>query len=64
MLDRHVLTEECLDYLAGFAGQSSERMSLYLDGNWKQLSLSATCGILENSRLVIFLFPVFFVSFQ
>ena len=52
MLDRHVLTDECLSHLATFSGLPSERMKMYEEKNWTQLSLGATCGILENSRQV------------
>lgn len=50
MLDQHILTDECLDHLASFDTRSSNRLKLYEERKFKDLSLIATCGILENFR--------------
>lgn len=52
MIDKHVLTDACLEHLAQFVAQPSERLGLYETQNWSQLSRTATAGILENSREV------------
>ncbi len=69
MLEKHVLTDSCLQHLADFVKSPSEerafRLNLYESKSWNQLTRSAsTSGILENSReasifttlIVIFLF--------
>ena len=50
MLDQHIFTDECLDHLASFDIRSSNRLKLYKERKFKDLSLIATCGILENFR--------------
>ncbi|XP_046441597.1 uncharacterized protein LOC124192399 isoform X2 [Daphnia pulex] len=55
MLEKHVLTDSCLQHLADFVESPSEerafRLNLYESKSWIQLTRSATTsGILENSR--------------
>ena len=52
MMQQHVLTDACLQHLAAFVAQPSERKRLYEEKDWKKLSQSSAVGIFEKSKQV------------
>ena len=56
MIDKHILTDECLNYLKEYVTIPSEALHLYRQRKWSKLSLISTVGIFENSKTVTFFF--------
>jgi hypothetical protein len=52
MMEEHLLTDACLQHLAAFVAQPSERLTLYHEKNFTKLSQSSAVGILEKSKKV------------
>ena len=52
MMEEHLLTDACLQHLAAFVAQPSERLTLYHEKNFTKLSHSSAVGIFEKSKKV------------
>jgi len=53
MMEEHLLTDACLQHLAAFVDQPSERLTLYHEKNFTKLSQSSVVGIFEKSKNVL-----------
>lgn len=52
IVDRYVLTDDCLQHLKSFVDLPSKSLSLYNQRKWKDLALNSTVGVIEQSHKV------------